>query len=174
MLCTRLESTRPQMAMSTACVPPHVRCFWWCTRDLRHSFRSKHRRKRLWGLRMWNLSEAFLSTKPNVKFCSPFQETEELGKLDIAEQLWDDGVTTSITNQPSRVLAEHYSNVLTRSRIELLSVALLALSHRHRNAFARTSPTPRWVYSITQSRWIKSMRISKPLHKFRWRMIATV
>lgn len=86
--------------------------------------------KRAWGSRMWTLPEVLLSVKPEVKFCSPFQETEELSKLDMAEQLWD-----GIAN--SRLLAEHYSNVLTLSRMELFSAALFALSHRPRNMFVK-------------------------------------
>jgi len=86
--------------------------------------------KRVWGSRMWTLPEALLSSRPDIKFCSP-QKTETLSKLDMTDEVWDDGDPDDGDNQPTRLLAEHYSNVLTLGRLELFSVALEALAHRY-------------------------------------------
>ena len=85
--------------------------------------------KRVWGSRMWTLPEALLSSRQDIAFCSPHQ-TEVLSKMDMTDEVWDDGDTDDGENQPTRLLAEHYSNVLTLSRLELFSVALEALAYR--------------------------------------------
>lgn len=86
--------------------------------------------KRAWGSRMWTLPEALLSSRPEIKFCS-LEKTEILSKLDMTDEVWDDGDPDSGDNQPTRLLAEHYSNVLTLGRLELFSVALEALAQRY-------------------------------------------
>ena len=85
--------------------------------------------KQVWGSRMWTLPEALLSSRQDIAFCSP-QGTEMLSKLDMTDEVWDDGESDYGENQPTRLLAEHYSNVLTLGRLELFSVALEALAYR--------------------------------------------
>ncbi|KAI9870079.1 MAG: hypothetical protein M1830_004712, partial [Pleopsidium flavum] len=85
--------------------------------------------KRVWGSRMWTLPEALLSSRQDIKFCS-LEKTETLSKLDMTDEVWDDGDPDDGDNQPTRLLAEHYSSVLTLGRLELFSVALEALAHR--------------------------------------------
>lgn len=93
--------------------------------------------KRVWGSRMWTLPEALLSSRQDIAFCSP-QGTEMLSKLDMTGEVWDDGDEDDGENQPTRLLAEHYSNVLTLGRLELFSVALEALAYRsQKNAHTR-------------------------------------
>ena len=85
--------------------------------------------KQVWGSRMWTLPEALLSSRQEITFCSP-EDTEMLSKLDMTDEVWDDGDSDDGENQPTRLLAEHYSGVLTLGRLELFSVALEALAYR--------------------------------------------
>ena len=82
-----------------------------------------------WGARMWTLPEALLARRQELTFCSP-DETQVLSKLAMADQVWDDGDAKNGDHQPTRLLAEHYSNVLTLGRLELFTVALDALATR--------------------------------------------
>ncbi|KAL8842246.1 MAG: hypothetical protein Q9170_000572 [Blastenia crenularia] len=91
------------------------------------------REKRLeWGARMWTLPEALLARRQEIKFCSP-TESMTVSKLGMADQVWDDGDALAGDHQPTRLLAEHYSSVLTLGRLELFTVALEALSDRQQN-----------------------------------------
>ena len=92
--------------------------------------------KKEWGTRMWCLPEAMLSQKTDIFFCS-LQETQVMTKLDMSDEVWDDGDPDSGDNQPTRVLAEHFSNVLTLSRLELFSVALEALANKQHTVFTQ-------------------------------------
>ncbi|MCJ1254562.1 hypothetical protein MMC24_002377 [Lignoscripta atroalba] len=91
-------------------------------------------RKREWGSRVWTLPEALLSQRRDIYFCSP-QGMEVLNKLQMTDDVWDDGDPNGGENQPTRLLAEHYSKVLTLGRLELFSVALEALSMKKRSKF---------------------------------------
>lgn len=75
-----------------------------------------------WGKRMWTLPEALLSPNANIKFCSP-ESTMQLSKIALAADVWKDGET-------SRLLAEHFTGLLTLSRLELISLGLEALGNR--------------------------------------------
>ncbi|MCJ1355903.1 MAG: hypothetical protein MMC33_005896 [Icmadophila ericetorum] len=92
---------------------------------------------REWGSRMWCLPEAMLSQKPDIYFCSLREETQVMSKLELSDEVWDDGDPENGDNQPTRVLAEHYSNVLTLSRLELFSVALEALANKQHTTFTQ-------------------------------------
>ncbi|KAL8711737.1 MAG: hypothetical protein Q9220_003908 [cf. Caloplaca sp. 1 TL-2023] len=89
-------------------------------------------RRTEWGARMWTLPEAMLARKQEIMLCTP-TETKTVSKLGMADQVWDDGDPLEGDHQPTRLLAEHYSNVLTLGRLELFTVALEALSHRRQN-----------------------------------------
>ncbi|KAI4257749.1 MAG: hypothetical protein LQ352_001524 [Teloschistes flavicans] len=89
-------------------------------------------RKLEWGARMWTLPEALLARKQEILFCSP-TETTTISKLAMADQVWDDGDASDADHQPTRVLAEHYSSVLTLGRLELFTIALEALANRQQN-----------------------------------------
>ena len=91
------------------------------------------RQKKLeWGARMWTLPEALLARRQEIKFCSPTESTV-VSKLGMADHVWDDGDARDGDHQPTRLLAEHYSNVLTLGRLELFTIALEALSNRRQN-----------------------------------------
>ncbi|KAL8722803.1 MAG: hypothetical protein Q9225_000752 [Loekoesia sp. 1 TL-2023] len=91
------------------------------------------RQKKLeWGARMWTLPEALLARRQEIKFCSP-TESMTVSKLGMADQVWDDGDALEGDHQPTRLLAEHYSSVLTLGRLELFTIALEALSNRRQN-----------------------------------------
>lgn len=79
-------------------------------------------RMREWGQRMWTSTEALLSSAQMVKFCST-EQTLERSKMSLAEEVWADHETT-------RLLAEHYTGLLTLSRLELISLSLEALISR--------------------------------------------
>ena len=85
--------------------------------------------KKQWGARMWTLPEALLARKQELIFASP-KNIEVLSKLDMTDEVWDDGESVDGEHQSTRLLAEHFSSVLTLGRLELFSVALDALSHR--------------------------------------------
>lgn len=90
--------------------------------------------KQKWGSRMWTLPEALLSSKQEIKFCSP-KETQVMSKLEITDEVWNDGDPADGDNQPTRLLAEHYSGVLNLGRLELFATALEALSNKERSNF---------------------------------------
>lgn len=93
--------------------------------------------KQEWGARMWTLPEALLA-KGDVKFCAPQGKPQTLSKLEMSDDVWNDGDPDDGRNQPTRLLAEHYSNVLTLGRLELFSVALEALQQRsQKKSFSR-------------------------------------
>lgn len=89
-------------------------------------------RKLEWGARMWTLPEALLARKQEIQICSP-GETKTISKLAMADQVWDDGDALDGDHQSTRLLTEHYSNVLTLGRLELFTIALEALSDRRQN-----------------------------------------
>ncbi|KAL8732004.1 MAG: hypothetical protein Q9181_004104 [Wetmoreana brouardii] len=72
---------------------------------------------------MWCLPEALLCPQQTIVFCSIDGDTKEYTKLRLAVDFWNDGNTT-------RLLAEHFTGLLTLSRIELISLGLEALSNR--------------------------------------------
>jgi hypothetical protein len=75
-----------------------------------------------WGARMWTLPEGLLSQMANIKFCSA-ESSMEMSKIALAANVWKDGET-------SRLLAEHFTGLLTLSRLELISLGLEALGNR--------------------------------------------
>lgn len=80
--------------------------------------------KREWGSRLWTFPEAMLSQSRQVKFCSP-REEKMLTKLDMTDEIW---TTNDGSGEATRLLAEHFSNVLTLGRLELFTAALESLS----------------------------------------------
>lgn len=91
------------------------------------------REKKLeWGARMWTLPEALLARRQEIRFYSP-AESITISKLGMADQVWDDGDVMEGDHQPTRLLAEHYSSVLTLGRLELFTIALEALVNRQQN-----------------------------------------
>lgn len=90
-------------------------------------------RKAEWGSRMWTLPEALLTAQHGLKFCAPDGTSQTLSLLDMSDDVWDDGNVEDGHNQPTRLLAEHYSTVLSLGRLELFSIALEALQNRSQN-----------------------------------------
>lgn len=95
------------------------------------SFRSKLE----WGSRVWTFPEALLSTDRVIYFSSP-DARDTKTKLQLTDDVWNDSYeASSEDDQPTRLLVEHFSGVLTLSRLELFSVALEALSRKKRSSF---------------------------------------
>ncbi|TVY62334.1 hypothetical protein LSUE1_G009476, partial [Lachnellula suecica] len=92
--------------------------------------------KQEWGSRMWTLPEALLAPGDNVYFCTPSQlgsqETFKLltmHKVELSGSVWQD-TPSEEEDPPTRLLAEHFTGLLTLSRLEILSNAIAALGDR--------------------------------------------
>lgn len=85
-----------------------------------------------WNARMSTLPEALLARRQEITFYSP-AESMTVSKLGMAGHVWDDGDAKEGDHQPTRLLAEHFSNVLTLGRLELFTIALEALTDRVQN-----------------------------------------
>ncbi|KAK6067561.1 hypothetical protein SCUP234_11559 [Seiridium cupressi] len=89
--------------------------------------------KKNWGARMWTLPEALLAPGNRCYFCHPDgegQATESMTLIEMTAEVWDDPIDSEEDGGPTRLLAEHYANLLTLSRLELFSTALEALWRR--------------------------------------------
>lgn len=82
-----------------------------------------------WSQRMWTLPEGLLAPG-DIHICTwlgkdNYQVTIR-SKVEITSQHWKD----ESDEASERILAEHYAGTLTLSRLELMSIAITALSHR--------------------------------------------
>ncbi|KAK0118596.1 hypothetical protein ONS95_007481 [Cadophora gregata] len=105
--------------------------------------------KQEWGSRMWTLPEALLAPGDRIYFCTPSRDTDpnkssfkltSLLKVEMTGTVWDDPISSGEDGGPTRLLAEHFSGLLTLSRLEILSNAIVTLSDRFANnykAFAK-------------------------------------
>ena len=86
-------------------------------------------RKEEWGERMWTLPEGLLAPG-DIRVCiwhgKDDYRVSTMGKVEMTSEYWKD----ESDEAPARVLAEHYAGTITLSRLELLSCAIMALSHR--------------------------------------------
>lgn len=82
-----------------------------------------------WGQRMWTLPEGLLAPG-DLHICiwhgKDSYEVRTMGKVEMTSEYWKD----ESDEAPARILAEHYAGTITLSRLELLSTAITALSHR--------------------------------------------
>ncbi|MCJ1380962.1 hypothetical protein MMC17_004071 [Xylographa soralifera] len=92
----------------------------------------KLQRKRDWGRRMWTLPEGLLAPS-KLQVCTWLRPDEYsvqfMGKVELTSQFWDEADKGS-EEVPGRILAEHYEGLITLSRLELFSTAILALKAR--------------------------------------------
>lgn len=99
--------------------------------------------RREWGSRMWTLPEALLAPGDNIFFCTPHEDSFQvtsMGKVEMTGSVWDDPDNDGEDGGPTRLLAEHFTGLLTLSRLEVLSNAVAALGERFFNnykAFAK-------------------------------------
>lgn len=100
--------------------------------------------KREWGSRLWTLPEAMLSQRREVKFCSPGEETT-LTKLDMTDEIW---TTNDGQGEATRLLAEHFSGVLTLGRLELFTAALESLSAKRFTAYIQGKDKVELAYAL--------------------------
>ncbi|KAK0630234.1 hypothetical protein B0T17DRAFT_589815 [Bombardia bombarda] len=90
-----------------------------------------------WGSRMWTLQEGLLAPRENILFCHEAVDgqlvSKPLHKVEMTSTVW---ARTDFNNRASedatRLLAEHYSGLLTLSRLELLSVTIAALGGKRK------------------------------------------
>jgi len=86
-------------------------------------------RREEWGQRMWTLPEGLLAPG-DIRICTwngkNDYEVRTMGKVEMTSEYWND----ESDEAPARILAEHYAGTITLSRLELLSTAITALSHR--------------------------------------------
>ncbi|KAL8656409.1 MAG: hypothetical protein Q9210_000268 [Variospora velana] len=85
-----------------------------------------------WGARMWTFPEALLARRQEIRFFYP-TESMTVSKLGMADHVWDDGDALEGGRAGGRLLAEHYSSVLTLGLFELFTIALEVLAHRRQN-----------------------------------------
>ena len=82
-----------------------------------------------WGQRMWTLPEGLLAPG-DIRICTwhgkDNYQVRSMGKVEMTSEYWKDTSDES----PARILAEHYANTITLSRLELFTTAITALSHR--------------------------------------------
>ncbi|OWP05446.1 hypothetical protein B2J93_7647 [Marssonina coronariae] len=93
--------------------------------------------KQEWGSRMWTLPEALLAPGDSIFWCTPTSDSFKLTsmkKVEMTGSVWVDPATDS-DDGPTRLLAEHFSGLLTLSRLEILSNGIAALSDRFRNNY---------------------------------------
>lgn len=100
--------------------------------------------KREWGSRLWTLPEAMLSQRPEVKFCSPREELM-LTKLDMTDEIW---TTDDSQGEATRLLAEHFSSVLTLGRLEIFVAALESLSAKRFTAYIKNKDNVELAYAL--------------------------
>ncbi|ROW00484.1 hypothetical protein VPNG_07948 [Cytospora leucostoma] len=91
-----------------------------------------------WGSRLWTLPEGLLAPGNSVVWCHEVSpgalEHGEVNKIEMTSTFWgetDEAAGAMYTEQggsPVRVLAEHYSGLLTLSRLELLPSIIYALA----------------------------------------------
>ena len=85
--------------------------------------------KQAWGERMWTLPEGLLAPG-DIRVCiwhgKDDYRVSTMGKVEMTSGYWKD----ESDEAPARILAEHYAGSITLSRLELLSTAITALSHR--------------------------------------------
>ncbi|KAI1847079.1 hypothetical protein JX265_006727 [Neoarthrinium moseri] len=99
--------------------------------------------KRIWGSRMWTLPEALLAPGNRCYFCTPDGEghrIEELSLVEMTSEVWEDPIDSESDGGSTRLLAEHYANLLTLSRLELFATALDALGHRSEKNYKFYTP----------------------------------
>ncbi|KAH9905965.1 hypothetical protein F4778DRAFT_686977 [Xylariomycetidae sp. FL2044] len=98
--------------------------------------------RKFWGTRMWTLPEALLAPGVEIDFLARVggeggggrdgYRTTTLSLIEMTGEIWDDPVDSELTGGSTRLLAEHFSNELTLSRLELLAVAIDACVGRSR------------------------------------------
>lgn len=93
-----------------------------------------------WGSRMWTLMEGLLAPGEKVTYCFEDAEghlvTKPINKVEMTASFWRQPDSEYTDNMEAvRILAEHYANVLTLSRLELLPATITALSTKDRNEF---------------------------------------
>lgn len=94
-----------------------------------------------WGSRMWTLPEALLAPGDSVYFCSPADDSskslkiESMRKVEMTGSVWEDPEVNEEDGGPTRLLAEHFTGLLTLSRLEILSNGIAALGNRLTNKY---------------------------------------
>ena len=94
--------------------------------------------KREWGSRMWTLPEALLAPGDSIYFCTPQDDTfkvQSMHKVEMTGSVWEDPDIDNEDGGPTRLLAEHFTGLLTLSRLEILSNAIAALGERAFNNY---------------------------------------
>lgn len=90
--------------------------------------------KQEWGARMWTLPEALLCQGEHIYFCYPDDEESfkiiSMNKVEMTGSVWSDSDTSEGEGGSTRLLAEHFTGVISLSRLEILSTAIDALSQR--------------------------------------------
>ncbi|CAG8977550.1 hypothetical protein HYALB_00012356 [Hymenoscyphus albidus] len=89
--------------------------------------------KQEWGSRMWTLPEGLLAAGNNIYFCTPESNSFKIVsmiKIEMSGSVWEDPEVDD-EDGPTRLLAEHFTGILTLSRLEILSNAIAATGNRY-------------------------------------------
>lgn len=104
--------------------------------------KSEQREQKMgWGSRMWTLPEALLAPGDGVYFCYPIDDSfknfkiESMRKVEMTGSVWEDPDVDGEDGGPTRLLAEHFTGLLTLSRLEILSNSIAALGNRFTNKY---------------------------------------
>jgi len=94
-----------------------------------------------WGSRMWTLPEALLAPGDSIHFCYPVDDSFKnfkigsMRKVEMTGSVWEDPDVDGEDGGPTRLLAEHFTGLLTLSRLEILSNGIAALGNRFTNNY---------------------------------------
>ncbi|CAJ2505225.1 Uu.00g126190.m01.CDS01 [Anthostomella pinea] len=91
--------------------------------------------RKFWGSRMWTLPEALLAPGTEIHFFARVDDgytTNRLSLIEMTGEIWDDPADSEAAGGATRLLAEHFSNELTLSRLELFTKAVDACVDRSR------------------------------------------
>jgi hypothetical protein len=99
---------------------------------------NKRELKMEWGSRMWTLPEALLAPGDSIFFCTPTEDSfalHSMRKVEMTGSVWEDPDVDGEDGGPTRLLAEHFTGLLTLSRLEILSNSIAALGNRFGNKY---------------------------------------
>ena len=84
------------------------------------------------------MEEALIESVGNKKKSDKLPyNVEILSKLDVTDAVWGQN---QVSNQSTRILAEHFSGVLTLGQLELFTVALEALLDKKSSEYNKADP----------------------------------
>ncbi|KAI0151780.1 hypothetical protein GGR57DRAFT_492801 [Xylariaceae sp. FL1272] len=97
-----------------------------------------------WGSRLWTLPEALLAHQHEIDFVADVggkYQTTTKSLVEITSEIWDDRDDHEEAAGSTRLLAEHFSGLLTLSRLELFAAAIDAFRSKKYRAWTASDVT---------------------------------